>query len=137
MELSEVAFDMSTEVIVTQKKKARSPMDVTKDGTSTDVSKEQDLKASLPMDVTESGISTDTNAGHELKATSGISVKLVTPGATVKLTRVLVIILESAAVKASMLNAVGVIPIVVLSIKVTVTGDGDGGCILSVIVTDP
>ena len=85
------------------------------------------------MDVTESGISTDTNSGHELKATSGISVKVVTPNATVKLTRLLVVILESAAVNAGRVNAVGAMSITSPDVKVTLTVGGG----VSVIVTLP
>ena len=62
-----------------------------------------------------------------------MDVKLIRPDVTVKLERLLVVILLSRELNTRMLNAVGAIANVVLSVKVIVTLDG--GCILLVIVT--
>ena len=113
--------------------KAKLPMDVTEVGMVTDTNEVQLLKALAPMDATEVGMVTDTNEGHELKAFVGISVKLVTPCTTVKLERLVIVILLSRELNSPMLNAFGEILTVVLLVKVT---DTVCGC-TSVIVIDP
>ena len=77
-------------------------MDVTESGMTTDVRLLQSLKAKRSMDSSEVAfdMSTDTSAEQDAKALSGISVKLVTPDATVKLERLVVVILESTTVNA-------------------------------------
>ena len=85
------------------------------------------------MDVTEFPMSTDTSEVQNRKASLPMNVKLVTPETTVKLERLLVVILESAAVNAGRVNAVGAMSITSPDVKVTLTVGGG----VSVIVTLP